>query len=175
MRLSKMLSVLSLAILLLSGSVFAQSYEADPRYPLGRGQFGIKVGLNWADFIYSGGEFADWQSDYPEHLMFEVFGEIMFTRSFSARPGLKYVTRGQHVSESVLGSEYEWRFDAPYLEVSVPLAWTFPGVGGAYPYVFAGPVIGFSSGGEVSSKWEGHFDRSGDITTGIVQSNAVGL
>ncbi len=120
-----------------------------------RANVGVKLGLNFPYMSYSDGGLGSYPSTVYVKPMFELFGEYKFTPRFSVRPGIKFITRGQHIDQD----EFLYRLNADYLELTVPISFTFGSFKGIRPYLLGGPMFGVMSGGMVrySSVNEGTF------------------
>ncbi len=88
------------------------------------------------------------------------------------RPGLKFLTRGQHIDES----GFTYKFDAKYTEITLPVAWTFQAINNnMYPYVLGGPVLGIARGGEIRYSTDSETTYKTKISKSSLSSYAFGL
>jgi len=126
-----------------SFAVFAQS-EAENTF-LDRTSLGIKLGANFPNMAYSDKKLDVYQSSVYVTGLFELFGEYAIINSLSIRPGFKYTTRGQHID--IYSFYYE--FNAKYIELTLPLAYTFRTTNNITPYMLGGPVLGIVCGGNI--------------------------
>jgi len=126
-----------------SFAVFAQS-EAENTF-LDRANLGIKLGVNFPNMAYSDKKLDVYQSSVYATGLFELFGEYAIINSLSIRPGFKYTTRGQHIN--IYSFNYE--FNAKYIELTLPLAYTFQTTNNITPYMLVGPVLGIVCGGDI--------------------------
>lgn len=114
-------------------------------------------------------EFSDINEDYfptSKNLgspVFSVFvqGEFGKQRQFAVRPQLSFLTRGGKLTEiGKESSDFDYQNDvddvnytlkAHYIDVRVPFIYNFGNASSAVrPYVFAAPVLGLVTGGEIS-------------------------
>jgi len=126
-----------------SFAVFAQS--ATENTFLDRTSLGIKLGANFPNMAYSDEKLDVYQSSVYATALFELFGEYAIISSLSIRPGFKYTTRGQHIN--IYSFNYE--FNAKYIELTVPAAYTFQTTNNITPYMLIGPVLGVVCGGDI--------------------------
>jgi len=112
---------------------------------LDRINIGIKLGVNFPSIVYSSKRLDDYQSSTYATGLFELFGEYSIIPSLSVLPGIKYTTRGQHLD--VFGFKYE--YNVKFIELTLPVAYTFPTTIDISPYVIGGPVIGIVCGGDI--------------------------
>jgi len=110
-----------------------------------RASIGVKLGLNFPSMAYSNEGIDDYSSSIYANGLFEIFGEYNIISPLSVRPGIKFTTRGQHIDES--GFSYE--FNSKYIELAVPVAYTFQPIKDISPYLLCGPVLGFVRGGDI--------------------------
>ncbi|MDR2591858.1 MAG: tetratricopeptide repeat protein [Chitinispirillales bacterium] len=123
------------------GSGSAEQYDR-------KNVIGIKLGLNFPSMSYSDNFLDAYKSSVYCNGAAEVFCEYSVRRfpSLWARPGMKIVTRGQHIE----GSEFTYELDVGHLEINLPIALAFfKDVKSVYPYVICGPVIGFARSGDI--------------------------
>jgi len=146
----------------------------DKRTIFDRTHLGIKLGINFPSMSYSDDGLDDYSSSVYANGLFELFGEYAITSSLSARFGLKFITRGQHIEES----RFEYDFDANYTELTFPVVYTFQAVNikniNLYPYLFGGPVLGFARGGDISYYYYGRAYNI-EINKGNLSSFSFGL
>jgi len=126
---------------------------------------GIKLGVNLPSMSYSNKDLNAYSSSFYRKGAFELFGEYMIIPSLSIRPGLKYITRGQHIDESW----FDYDFDANYIDLNLPIAYTFQAFKSVYPYVLAGPVFGIAYGGDI------YYRKNGDTTSYETKINKSNL
>jgi len=124
-------------------AVFAQR-ETENTF-LDRASLGVKLGVNFPNMAYSDEWLDVYQSSVYATGLFELFGEYAIINSLSFRPGFKYITRGQHIN--IYSFNYE--FNAKYIELTLPLAYTFQTTNNISPYVLVGPVLGLVCGGDI--------------------------
>jgi len=113
---------------------------------------GIKLGVNLPSMSYSDKDLNNYSSSYYGKVLFELLGEYMIIPSLSVRPGLKLITRGQHIKESW----FDYEFDAKYIDLNLPIAVTFQTFENVYPYILAGPVVGLAYGGNIRYRENGY-------------------
>jgi len=136
---------------------------------------GIKLSLNFPSMSYSNEVFDFYQSSVYCNGAAEVFYEYTVRRypSLWARPGMKIVTRGQHIERP----EFKYELDVSHIEINLPIALTFfKDVKGVYPYVICGPVIGFALSGDIYMSSGGANEKyTVEVNTSNFNSYAVGL
>jgi len=136
---------------------------------------GIKLGLNFPSMSYSDEVFDFYQSSVYCNGTAEVFYEYAVRRfpSLWARPGIKIVTRGQHIERP----EFTYELDVNHIEINLPMALTFfKDVKSVYPYVICGPVIGFARSGDIyMSSGGANESYAVEVSTSNFSSYAVGL
>jgi len=160
-----------LTVLLLAFQLAAGQSEEDKTWDfLDRTSIGLKMGLNFPSMSYSDKDLDGYSSEIYWKGLFEIFGEYMIIPSLSVRPGVKFLTRGQHIEE---GFSYE--FDAKYTEITLPVAYTFQ-VSAVQPYLLGGPVLGIARGGDVRYWPEyGNVSYKTKISKSSLSSYAFGL
>jgi len=99
---------------------------------------------------YSGKDLDDYSSKIYGKDSYELFGEYAIYHSLSVRPGIKLITRGQHIKED----GFSYKLDAKYAEFTLPLAFTFQ-TSLVQPYLLGGPVFGIARGGYISYSMDG--------------------
>ncbi|MDR2628093.1 MAG: OmpA family protein [Dysgonamonadaceae bacterium] len=131
-----------------AGLVADDAASASGASVLDRVSVGVKAGLNFPTMHYSEGGINSYSSAVYAKRLFEIFADISLNEAntLSVRPGFKFLTRGQHISDN--GIDYE--LNAGYTELSVPVTYTFRRVKSVFPYLFAGPELGFARGGNIS-------------------------
>jgi len=110
---------------------------------------GIKLGLNFPSMSYSDEILNAYRSSVYCNGSAEAFYEYAVPRfpSLWARPGMKIVTRGQHIERS----EFTYELDVSRIEINLPIALAFfKDVKSVYPYVICSPVIGFARSGDIN-------------------------
>jgi tetratricopeptide (TPR) repeat protein len=136
---------------------------------------GIKLGLNFPSMSYSDEVLDGYQSSVYCNGAAEVFYEYTVRRfpSLWARPGMKFVTRGQHIEKP----EFSYELDVSHVEINLPVALAlFKDVKSVYPYVICGPVIGFALSGDIYYKVGGGNERYAvEANTSNFNPYAVGL
>jgi len=137
---------------------------------------GIKLGLNFPSMSYSNKVLDAYQSSVYYNGAAEVFYEYSVRRfpSLWARPGMKIVTRGQHIERS----EFTYELDVGHIEINLPVALAFfKDVKSAYPYVICGPVIGFARSGDIYyiSSGGAYENYAVEVSTSNFSSYAIGL
>jgi len=138
---------------------------------------GIKVGTNFPSMSYSNKGLSEYSSSIYANFLFELFAEYEISSSFSIRPGIKFITRGQHIDES----EFTYELDADYTEITLPIIWTFPIFNinntdvNFRPYLFAAPVYSMATGGNISYKEKNGGEAKTKVNEGNFNSDAFGL
>ncbi|MDR2595035.1 MAG: PorT family protein [Fibromonadaceae bacterium] len=152
-----------------SFAVFAQS-ETENTF-LDRTNLGIKLGVNLPSMVYSNERLYDYQSSTYANGLFELFGEYSIIPSLSVRPGIKYTTRGQHLD--VFGFKYE--YNAKYIELTLPVVYTFPTTINISPYLLGGPVLGFVCGGDIGYSERGEISHRTKLNKSNTSTSSFGL
>lgn len=156
-------------ILIFSVSIAAFAQQSDLLEKIHVGQ---KLGLIFPSMAYSNSGLDKYSSSFYGKGSFELFGEYYIMSSLSVRPGLKFATRGQHIDES----DFEYELNAEYVELTVPVSYTFPSIKNIYPYVLGGPVLGLAQGGNIHYKQDGMEEAYGaKINKSNLSSTAFGL
>ena len=135
---------------------------------------GIKLGFNFPSMYYRDTRdtiLDAYSSSVYEKGTLELFGEYMIIHSLSIRPGLKFITRGQYINES--GFTYE--FNANYIDLNLPIAYTFQAFKSVYPYVLAGPVLGVALGGDIRYEEDGDISYKTKINKSNLRPYSIGL
>ncbi len=112
--------------------------------------FGLKLGVNFPSMSYSDKDLDDYSSKIYGKGSYELFGEYALFSSLSVRPGIKFITRGQHIKED----GFSYKLDAKYAEFTLPLVFTFQ-TSSVQPYLLGGPMFGIAWGGNVSYDFNG--------------------
>jgi OOP family OmpA-OmpF porin len=136
-----------------------------------RTSVGVKLGLNFPYMSYSEGVFDDYSSKVYIKPQLEIFGQYEFTPRLSIRPGIKFITRGEHIDEA----DFLYRLNADYTELTIPIVYTFGTFKGFRPYLIDGIEFGILRGGVVrySSASEGTYQTG--VGKGSMSSFNFGL
>ncbi|MBR0072824.1 MAG: outer membrane beta-barrel protein, partial [Bacteroidales bacterium] len=137
-----------LALALLAGMVaFAQQEVLkQPKYKFG---FGLKGGVNIANMRYTFDEFADYEKSFLVKPQFGVFADFPLGQQFSIGGEFDYYGRGvkmhKYVDEDYGNVDY--RIDAQYFDIRMPLVYSFYPRYMFTPYVVLAPGLGIAKGG----------------------------
>jgi len=155
--------------------LFIAAFAQQENTFLDKTNLGIKLGINLPDMAYSNKKIDGFKSSAYANGLFELFGEYDIAHSFSARPGLKYTTRGQHIDENLFSYEY----NAKYIELALPAIYTFPAIkiksSDIFAYLLVGPVIGFPIGGDIKYSEDGGTQYETEINKSNTSPYAFGL
>lgn len=142
-----------LALALLAGMVaFAQQEVLkQPKYKFG---FGLKGGVNIANMRYTFDEFADYEKSFLVKPQFGVFADFPLGQQFSIGGEFDYYGRGvkmhKYVDEDYGNVDY--RIDAQYFDIRMPLVYSFYPRYMFTPYVVLAPGLGIAKGGSMEYK-----------------------
>jgi OOP family OmpA-OmpF porin len=122
---------------------------------------------------YSDAGMNRYKSSIYTRSMVEIFAEIELPQSSEifVRPGLKFITRGQHID-----GDYQYELNAKYVEMTVPFIYTFRNQDKIKPYVLSGLTAGIVRGGDISLiDSETHYGWKIDVSKANMKSLALGL
>ncbi len=136
--------------MLASMAVFAQEGVLPlPKYKFG---FGLKGGVNIANMRYTFDEFADYENSFLVKPQFGVFIDIPVAPQFSIGGEFDYYGRGvkmhKYVDEDYGNVDY--RIDAQYFDVRMPLVYSFKPRYMFTPYLVLAPGLAIAKGGTMS-------------------------
>lgn len=136
--------------MLASMAVFAQEGVLPlPKYKFG---FGLKGGVNIANMRYTFDEFADYENSFLVKPQFGVFIDIPVASQFSIGGEFDYYGRGvkmhKYVDEDYGNVDY--RIDAQYFDVRMPLVYSFKPRYMFTPYLVLAPGLAIAKGGTMS-------------------------
>jgi len=135
------------------------------------------MGINFPSMSYSEKGLSEYSSSVYANFLFELFAEYEINSSFSIRPGVKFITRGQYINES----EFTYELNAKYTEISLPIIYTFPTINinntdvNFHPYLFTAPVFGIANGGDISYKEDKGTKVKTKVNEGNMSPYAFGL
>ena len=114
--------------------------------PSAQTYIGVKGGFNLPSLSYSNSGLNAYKSELYTTTMWGIFAEIPLNKqnTFSIRPGVNFITRGQHIKDQ--GIVYE--MDAQYTDIYLPFIYTFRNQS-VSPFIALAPVFGFATGGEI--------------------------
>ncbi len=106
---------------------------------------GVMAGLNWAK-VEQDPEGGDVTFGYKTGLLAGGFFGYQVNEVFSVEPQLLYSQKGTKVKGTGSNASLEGSVKLSYIEVPLLLKFWFPTYSQVTPFVFAGPVVGFTVG-----------------------------
>jgi len=126
---------------------------------------GLKMGINTANIMYTENMYNDYNKDLLLRKHFGIFASYRFSNILFFRPEMLFINKGVKINE-----DFDYSFEATYLEVGMPLGLYFLRMGNLHPYLLAGPYFSVVREGVI--KFD---DFELAMTNGNVKGTEAGL
>ncbi len=160
-----------LVVAALVSALCASSVLAQPEKPL---RFGVKLGLDFADFRGTGASFQEDMLDWKTGLIGGVFLSYDVNDWLTLQPELIYAQKGMKLGLFTFSA---LTINLDYIEMPVLAVAKLPLKSKLKPFIYAGPVIGFNVRSKASTNlFETEFETSlSDVVQTTEFSLAVGV